>query len=37
MLVLLKNHLNYPKNSIYECFLRNIIDFSKKLYLFITS
>ena len=27
MLVLLKNHLNYLKDSILECFLRSIIDF----------
>ena len=27
MLVLLKNHLNYLKDSILECFLRSIINF----------
>ena len=27
MLVLLKNHLNYLKDNIFECFLRSIIDF----------
>ena len=27
MLVLLKNHLNHLKDSIFECFLRSIIDF----------
>ena len=27
MLVLLKNHLNYFKSSIYECFSKTIIDF----------
>ena len=27
ILVLLKNHLNYLKDSIFECFLRSIIDF----------
>ena len=27
MLVLLKNNLNYPKDSSFECFLRSIIDF----------
>ena len=27
MLVLLKNHVNYLKDSILECFLRSIIDF----------
>ena len=27
MLVLLKNNLNYLKDSIFECFLRSIIDF----------
>ena len=26
MLVLLKNHLNYCKDSIFKCFLRGIID-----------
>ena len=38
MLVLLKNNLNYLKDSIFECFLRSIIDFCfffflKKLFL----
>ena len=28
MLVLLKHHLNYLKDSIFKCFLRSIIDFS---------
>ena len=27
ILVLLKNHLNYFKSSIYECFSKTIIDF----------
>ena len=27
MLVLLENHLNYLKVSIFECFLSSIIDF----------
>ena len=27
ILVLLKNHLNYIKDNIVECFLRSIIDF----------
>ena len=27
MLVLLKNQLNYLKNSIFECFFRSITDF----------
>ena len=27
ILVLIKNHLNYLKENIFECFLRSIIDF----------
>ena len=27
ILVLLKNHLNFLKDSVFECFLRSIIDF----------
>ena len=27
MLVLIKNNLNYLKDSIFKCFLRSIIDF----------
>ena len=27
MLVLLKNHLDYVKDNIFECFLKRIIDF----------
>ena len=37
MLVLLKNHLNYYKDSICKCFFRRIIGFfKKKLIFFIT-
>ena len=32
MLVLLKNNLNYLKDSIFECFLKSIIEF----YFFIS-
>ena len=27
MLVLLKNHLSYIKDNIFECFLRSLLDF----------
>ena len=30
MLVLLKNHLNYLKDTICKCFFRRILDFLKK-------
>ena len=29
-LVLIKTHLNYLKDNIFECFLRSIIDLKKK-------
>ena len=32
MLVLLKNNLNYLKDSIFECFLRSIIDYFFKIF-----
>ena len=36
ILVLIKNHLNYLKDNLFECFLRSIIDFYvfKKLFFF---
>ena len=36
ILVLIKNHLTYLKDNIFECFLRSIIDFYflKKLFFF---
>ena len=34
MLVLLKNNLNYLKDNAFKCFLRSIIDFSKKLFFY---
>ena len=38
ILVLIKNHLNYLKDNLFECFSRSIIDFYvfKKLIFFIT-
>ena len=38
ILVLLKNHLNYLKDNIFECFFKkyNRLIFSKKLIFFIT-
>ena len=37
ILVLLKNHLNFLKDNVFECFLRSIINFFfKKRFFFIT-
>ena len=41
ILVLLKNHLSYLKDNIFECILRSITDFfffkKKKILFFVTS
>ena len=35
MLLLLKNHVNYLRNSIFECFLRRVIFFLLKKAFFL--
>ena len=34
MLILLENHRNYLKDSIFECILRSMIDFFEKINFF---